>query len=159
VPTYRGQPATPVSDLHGIDLGGAPREARLLGSDRWHLLLFLSSGCDGCRPFLLAAADPVGAGLTTDEVVTVVTRDPEREDRDELAVHLGPGADVVMSSAAWADYRVFGPPFFVLVDGPGRRVATEGVAWAIGQVADHVLAAREGRATVEVPHLRPSPES
>jgi hypothetical protein len=33
---------------------------------------------------------------------------------------------VVMSSAAWTDYRVPGSPYFVLVDGPAGRVRGEG---------------------------------
>jgi hypothetical protein len=48
------------------------------------------------------------------------------------------GVPVVASDPVHSAYRVHGPPFFVLVDGPGCRVVTEGVAWGASQVADHV---------------------
>ena len=49
---------------------------------------------------------------------------------------------VVMATAAWSAYRVQGPPFFVLVDGTADQVVTEGVAWGVSQIAEHVRSAR-----------------
>ncbi|HEX3946964.1 MAG TPA: hypothetical protein VHW47_04630, partial [Acidimicrobiales bacterium] len=143
VPTYRDRPATPVNDLAGVDLAGAPIDIRVLDTGHWTLLVFLSSGCDGCRELWTALADPAGSGLTTDETVVAVTHDPAHEDLPAVrrlappATAPAPGR-VVMSSRAWSAYRVQGPPFFVLVDGAADRVVTEGVAWGVAQVAEHV---------------------
>lgn len=142
IPTYRDRPATPASDLSGVDLSGAPVDLAVLGTRTWTLLLFLSSDCHGCRDMWEALADPVGAGLTTDEGVVAVTHDPAHEDPTALRALVLPSAPVVMSDAAWTAYRVQGPPFFVLVDGTADRVVTEGVAWGVAQVGDHLRAAR-----------------
>jgi hypothetical protein len=149
VPTYRDRPATLAADVSGVGLGGEPVGVRVTGTGRWTLLVFLSTGCRGCLQIWEAVADPVGSGLATDEKVVVVTRDPGEEDLGSLR-SLAPGeVPVVMSSAAWTAYRVQGPPFFALVDGReagagDRRVATEGVAWGVTQIADHVRRARSG---------------
>jgi hypothetical protein len=151
VPTYRDQPSTLAVDVSGVSLGGEPVEVPVLHTGRWTLLVFLSSSCHGCHQIWEVMADPVGSGLVTDELVVAVTRDPEHEDIGALR-SLAPGTvPVVMSSAAWADYRVQGPPFFALVDGSDAvggddgavvRVATEGVAWGVSQIADDVRRAR-----------------
>jgi hypothetical protein len=44
-----------------------------------------------------------------------------------------PGTEVVMSSEAYADYRVGGPPFLVVI--ASGEVRTEGVAWGIEETA------------------------
>ncbi len=54
----------------------------------------------------------------------------------------GTGGGEPAEAAAWLAYRVQGPPFFVLVDGSADRVVTEGVAWGVSQIAEHVRAAR-----------------
>ena len=152
VPTYRDHPATASRDLVGVDLDGRWVEVAVVGRGHWTLLVFLSSDCTGCVPIWEALADPVGSGLATDEAVVAVTRDPGVDDPASLRALAPPNAVVVMSSVAWADYRVQGPPFFALVDGPGGgRVATEGVAWAVEQIAADVGRARRrglaGRST------------
>jgi hypothetical protein len=82
-----------------------------------------------------------------------VVRGPERQDPDALRTLVPPGATVIASSAAWDDYAVFGPPFFVLVDGRTNSVVTEGVAFGVEQVVDHVVKARRGETGPEVPRL------
>ncbi len=149
IPTYRDRPATPASDLAGVDLDGRAVDVRVLGTGRWTLLVFLSSHCDGCRPLWDALADPTGSGLATDERVVAITHGPDGEDVAALRA-LAPARTtggeaspaVVMATAAWSAYRVQGPPFFVLVDGGGGRVVTEGVAWGVSQIAEHVCLAR-----------------
>jgi len=163
VPTYRDRPATLAEDVSGVGVGGEPVEVAVLGTGRWTLLIFLSTGCQGCLPIWEALADPVRGGLVTDELAVVITRDPDQEDVEELR-SLAPGeVPLVMSSTTWAAYRVQGPPFFALVDGRsiatdvegrsgvtdgdtaggvGVRVATEGVAWAVAQIADDVRRAK-----------------
>lgn len=163
MPTYRDQPATVAVDVVGVDVGGRPHRVPVLETGRWTLLIFLATTCDGCQPLWDALGDPVACGLATDELVVTITRDPGEE--DPLAVRrLAPAvATIVMSTATWSAYRVQGPPFFALVDGsPGAvaadggstrpgvlvpvRVATEGVAWSVGQVAADVRRARARRA-------------
>jgi hypothetical protein len=96
--------------------------------------------------------------------VVVVTRGPEQEDASTVArlaasasavaappVSLAdPGAhgsghgaaEVVMSSQAYLDYGVGGPPFYALT--LGREVRTEGVAWGVAETAEAVLRALAG---------------
>jgi hypothetical protein len=132
-------------DVEGVDLEGRRVQVAVVGSGQWTLLVFLSAGCHGCLPIWEALADPVGSGLATDEVVVAVTRDPEIDDPASLRPLVPAGTHVVMSSTAWAAYRVQGPPFFALVDGragAGPTVATEGVAWAVEQIGADVSRAR-----------------
>ena len=88
--------------------------------------------------------------------VVVVTRGPEHEDAamvarlaavwSGLASPSDPGghgaAEVVMSSQAYLDYGVGGPPFYALT--LGREVRTEGVAWGVSETAASVLRALAG---------------
>lgn len=132
------RPAGPVADLTGCGPSGEPVRVGFGRGAPRTLLLFLSTDCDGCRPFWSAATGPPAAlGLRAEDRVVVVTRDPGREDPSAVA-RSAPGATVVMSSAAWDDLRVSGPPFYALVGPDGREVATEGVAWAVEQVAGEV---------------------
>lgn len=148
IPTFRDQPATVASDVAGVSLAGDPMSVEVRASKGWTLLLFLSSDCHGCRPMWEALTDPASLGLSTDEVVVAVTREPPSEDVVALKALVPEGATCIMSTSAWDAYRVHGPPFFVLVAGCGTadpataRVATEGVAWAIEQIGAEVSRAR-----------------
>ncbi|MGP8059029.1 MAG: TlpA family protein disulfide reductase [Acidimicrobiales bacterium] len=155
VPTYRGRPATSAADVSGVDLEGSPRTVSVVGSGRWTLLLFLSSGCDGCLELWRALGDPGRKGLCTDEEVVVVTRDLTDEDVAQLRALAPPSVRPLASGRAWRAYRVQGPPFFVLVDGTTDRVVTEGVAWAPAQVGEHLRRAREGTGGPDVVRLAP----
>lgn len=144
VPTYRGHPSPSAADLEGVDLHGSPTRIRVVGTGRWTLLLFLSGSCRGCREIWRALGDLRHAGLSTDELVVAVTRDLDDEDPEELLGLSTPSVPTLASSAAWRAYGVQGPPFFSLVDGTSNVVVTEGVAWGVGQVGDHVQRARRG---------------
>lgn len=144
VPTTVGPPSTPAVDLVGVDPAGAPLTVPVATGSAPVLLVFLSSGCDGCRPFWPAAADPASLGVAEGERVVVVARDPGAEDVAALRRLVVPGSTAVCCSAAWSAYRVQGPPFFALVDPGVGRVVTEGVAWAVPQVAAEVGRARAG---------------
>jgi hypothetical protein len=143
IPTYRGVPPTQPHDVVGFDESGRPRRIDVVGTRRWTMLLFLSSHCDGCRPFWSAPRAFWDAAVGGDVEVSIVTKGPEHEDRGTLPAG---AADIglVMSTPAWTDYRVSGPPFFVLVDGANERVATEGVAWGLEATADFARRARRG---------------
>ena len=155
IPTFRDAPATKASDVTGVDLSGRPSGATVVGVDHWTLLLFLSSGCEGCREIWgeLAGSDR-WPGID-DVRAVVVTRDPASEDTAELRRLAVPGLGLIMSDAAYAAYRVYGPPFFVLVDGSRSLVVTEGVAWGASRVAEDVARATARAGGPEVP--RPAP--
>jgi len=145
IPTYLDAPITPVANLRGVDLEREPVRVEVVGSGHWTLLVFLSADCTGCLPIWEALADPAGSGLAKNEVVVAVTRDPGTDDPEVLRSLVPTGATVVMSDDAWSAYRVQGAPFFALIDGRAdapSTVATEGVAWAVEQIAADVARAR-----------------
>jgi hypothetical protein len=108
----------------------------------WTLLLFLSSTCDGCQEIWDSVADPDRSTIPSDLTTVVVTR--SATERPEAVARLCGTAKVVMSDEAWPDYGVHSGPFFVLVDGRQKIVATEGVAWAVEQITAAVGTARAG---------------
>jgi hypothetical protein len=92
------------------------------------LLVFLTTHCDGCDAFWAGLREP-----PSDIDVLVVTRGPGATDAGEVEI-LASGlseadVQVVMSDAAWSDYRVTGYPFLVLVDPGTRRILGESVAF------------------------------
>jgi hypothetical protein len=141
IPTYRDHPATAPADIEGVrpdDPLGPHTTIDILGAAAPVLLLFLSAACLGCRDLwegLPALRRELPAGLP----VVVVTRGPGEEDAAAIAALAPAGTEVVMSSPAYAHYRVAGPPFLVVVD--AREVRTEGVAWGIAETAGTVRAA------------------
>ena len=112
------------------------------------LLAFLSSGCSVCGSFW----ERSGERRLPDGVQTVVvTHGPERESPSRLRSLAPAGVPVVMSSAAWSDYRVPGSPYFVLVQGDirgeGSATSWEGlVSLVSGAIADEGLSAAPARA-------------
>jgi hypothetical protein len=164
IPTYRDHPATTGCDIEGVDPAGARRSVEIVALGEPLFLLFLSSSCQGCRD-LWEGMDELRHALGPRVRVVVVTRGPEQEDA-ALVARLsaatasgargsGPGsgnesgdgssleaAEVVMSSQAYLDYRVGGPPFYALT--LGREVRTEGVAWGVSETAASVLRALAG---------------
>ena len=98
------------------------------------LLLFLSAGCLGCLDLWEGLAE-LQAGLGGAAHVAVVTKSPGDEDAAAVealrrAADVS-GVQVVMSTPAYRDYRVAGPPFLAVA--AGDAVLTEGVAWGIEQ--------------------------
>ena len=166
IPTYRDHPATTGCDIEGVDPAGARRSIGIVDSGEPVFLLFLSSSCEGCRD-LWEGIDELRHALGPRVRVVVVTRGPEQEDAatvarlsaaswlassTDLGAHGsahgsgdGPGhraAEVVMSSQAYLDYGVGGPPFYALT--LGREVRTEGVAWGVSETAASALRALAG---------------
>ena len=135
IPTYSGHPSTTPHDVAGVDPAGATCSVDILGSAAPVLLLFLSAGCTGCHD-LWDGLDQLQAGLGERCRLAVVTKGPGDEDPARIGALAGAASDrlgvpVVMSTAAYRDYRVSGPPFLVLTD--LAEVRTEGVAWGIGE--------------------------
>jgi len=78
----------------------------------------------------------------------VVTRSPGEESPEAVAVLAGDapathGIDLVMSSDAFVDYRVGGPPFLSVAAADGVR--TESVAWGLEQTLQTALGSLRDR--------------
>ena len=141
IPTYRDHPATSPVDIEGVDLGGAPAHVTVVGQAEPVLLLFLSAGCLGCQD-LWEGTEELRRNIPEGVGVVIVAKGPDQEDAGAIAALAPPGTRTVMSSQAYRDYRVGGPPFFALVT--GREVLTEGVAWGVEETARATRKALEG---------------
>lgn len=135
IPTYTDHPATTPHDITGVRPDGAPCRIVVVEAAAPILLLFLSADCLGCRD-LWAGLPALHDGLAGAARLAVITRSPGEESPDAV-VALAAGApdaldlDLVMSTTAYRDYRVGGPPFLTLA--AADRVVTESVAWGVEQ--------------------------
>lgn len=135
-------PDWPAADLHGVRPDGSPVSLVLAGLDRPVLLVFLAVDCDGCESFWRGLA---GGSLPEGVVPVAVTRGPATVDRTRVAARAtGFGGTVVMSDRAWADHRVTGYPFLVLVDPSTRRILAEAVGFGWDDVASVLRSALAG---------------
>ena len=83
------------------------------------LLAFLTSGCTSCAPLWAGLHEARDLSSLAQRVV-VITHDAMRESPTRLErLTSSAGPEVIMASAAWADYAVPGSPHFVLTDGAG----------------------------------------
>ncbi len=130
IPTYRDHPATSPVDVEGVDPSGAPVRIEVLGSAEPVLLLFLSAACLGCRDLWDGTAE-LHSSLPVGVRIVLVTRGAKEEDAGAIAGLAPAGCATVMSSQAYRDYRVGGPPFLAVAW--GDEVRTEGVAWGIAE--------------------------
>jgi hypothetical protein len=114
------------------------------------LLAFLTSGCSTCAGFWQSLGEP---RLPTGIQTVIVAHGPERESPAKLAGLAPDSVPVVMSTRAWADYRVPGSPYFVLVDGTirGEGVATtwQAVSSLVADAVHDERAAMGGNARAE----------
>jgi hypothetical protein len=135
-------PDWPAGDLHGVRPDGSPVSLVLAGLDRPLLLVFLAVDCDGCESFWRGLAE---GSLPEGVVPVAVTRGPATVDPARVAARAtGFRGTVVMSDGAWADHRVTGYPFLVLVDPAGRRILAEAVGLGWDDVAAVVRAGLGG---------------
>ena len=135
IPTYTDHPASTPHDVAGVDPAGTACAVDVIGAAKPALLLFLSAGCMGCRDLWEGLGD-LQAGLGDRCRLAVVTKSPGDEDPGIIAALAGAahqelGIPVVMTTQGYADYRVGGPPFMVVVD--ATAVRTEGVAWGLDE--------------------------
>jgi hypothetical protein len=132
IPTYTDHPATTPHDVTGVDPRGVVSSVDVLGAAAPVLLLFLSAACMGCQDLWEGLAD-LRAGLGAHCLLAVVTKSPGEEDPERIAALAGAapelGIPLVMSTPAYRNYGVGGPPFLVVVD--AAAVRTEGVAWGL----------------------------
>ncbi len=147
IPTYTGHPTTTPHDIVGVAPDGIPCRIDVVEAAAPALLLFLSAACLGCRD-LWEGLRALGAGLAGAARLVVVTRDPGQgpsEESPEAITALAgdapvvDGIDLVMSSEAFRDYRVGGPPFLTVAASDGVR--TESVAWGLEQTLQTALKA------------------
>ncbi len=151
------QPPWPALDLEGVSPEGAPIRISLGASGGKVLLAFLATRCDGCETFWsgLGPSGPLGE-MESVQVVVVTKASPAVDPVEVagLAGELGP-VPVVMDDVAWADYRVGGYPFFVLVDSATRKVLRESVAFGMDDVLALLGAGAAGRAEPDASGLEP----
>jgi hypothetical protein len=145
----------PAPDIVGEDLEARSLAVRIGTFDGPVLLCFLHVHCDGCEAFWRGLADDPPLAYPTSVAAVVVTKGPGVVDRAEVALAAGgdgsaasAGAGrvpVVMSNAAWVDYRVTGYPFFILVDPVPGTVIGEAVGFGWSDVGAMVRVALEAR--------------
>jgi hypothetical protein len=138
IPTYRDHPATVPHDIDGVAPDGSPRIISIPAAADPFLLLFLSSSCQGCLD-LWEGTEILRAALPDRLRLVILTRGPDREDAGALLELAVPGTEVIMSSQAYEDYGVGGPPFLVVVS--EGVVKTEGVAWGVEETTRATLVA------------------
>lgn len=122
-------------DVSGEGLTGEVVAIRTVGVAHDTVLVFLSSGCAGCAGFWEQLADDRGAAAMGGRRIVVVTKSAQEESVSLLAQLCPRGLDLVMSSAAWADYAVPGSPYVVVVSGRTGRVVGEGSGTSLSQVS------------------------
>jgi hypothetical protein len=140
IPTYTDRPATTPHDVVGVTPDGSECRIAVVEAAAPILLLFLSAACLGCRD-MWEGLHELHAGLAGAARLVVVTRSPGEESPEEITALAGDaplteGIDLVMSTQAYRDYRVGGPPFLSLA--AADRVRTESVAWGVEQTLDTV---------------------
>jgi len=144
IPTFSDHPTTTPHDVVGVTPEGSSCRIDVVEAAAPVLLLFLSAACLGCRD-LWEGLHELHGGLGGAARLVVVTRSPGEENPDAIAALAGDapsteGIDLVMSSEAYRDYRVGGPPFLTVASAGGVR--TESVAWGVEQTlqaAQHAL--------------------
>ena len=134
--TDPGRPAWAAAhDIVGQGLSGEVVSVRTVGVAHDSVIVFLSSGCSGCTTFWEQLADRRGLAAVGDSRVVVVTKSAEDESPSVLRELCPPDVDLVMSSAAWADYDVPGSPYVIVADGGTGRVKGEGSGTSLTQIS------------------------
>jgi hypothetical protein len=133
VPRPRGV-TKPGFDVAGTTPTGDAVQIGVVGAGESTVLAFLSSGCQTCaefwRAFATGAVAVPGGGR-----LVIVTKGPDEESPASIQSLAPPAATTVMSTAAWADYRVRVVPYFVYVHGPSGEVVGEGAAGSWAQIS------------------------
>lgn len=140
------------SDLAGVTPFGDAVVVGLANADSSALLLFLSTGCEKCTRFLESIA--AGAHRSLGSRVLVVTRSPDQESVGVLRGWQERGVEIVMSSAAWDDFRTPGAPYVVFCN--HGHIAGEGTAGSWGQI-ESLVAQAQSDIDAATETERPSP--
>lgn len=126
----------PAVDVTGELADGGAASIAVVGSDRFTLLAFLSSGCNTCAAFWEEFRTNHDLALPgTDTRLVIVTKGRDAESPARVAALAPTHHQTVMSSQAWDDYSVPVSPYFIMVDGTTGRVVGEGAATSWTQVS------------------------
>jgi hypothetical protein len=138
-PLGAGTPRS-ASDISGVDPLGHPANLRITDFTQPVLLAFLHIHCDGCQEFWRGFRDDSKPELPSSMSAVVLTKGPGSVSADEVrqAASRVTRVPVIMGDEAWADYRVTGYPFFVLVDPASGTVAGETVGFGWSDVISMV---------------------
>jgi len=129
-------------ELMGMTLTGDAVKVMLGPSSPPTLLAFLTSGCGACESLwhdLRGGARP--PGLAASLRVIALTKDSTHESPSRLRELAGEQVELIMSSEAWADYRIPAAPYFVYVE--AGEVRGEGSANGWRQIASLLRDASE----------------
>jgi hypothetical protein len=139
-PPVGGGEVTSAGPINGTTLQGDSVTLSFGPGSPVTLIAFLTSGCTSCAPLWAGLHEARDLGALAQRVM-VVTHDPTRESPTRLERLAPGGTEVIMSSAAWADYAVPGSPHFVLTDGAGG-ILGRGSALSWSQLETMVADAR-----------------
>jgi hypothetical protein len=130
------------ADIVGEDLAAGPVTVRIGDFGGLVLLCFLHVHCDGCDGFWGGLGDRPPVEYPDTVSLVVVTKGPDSVDRAEVVAAAATAGDVpvVMSDAAWSDYRVTGYPFFALVDATHGTIVGETVGFGWSDVRSMIEA-------------------
>jgi hypothetical protein len=117
-PPVGGDEVTSAGPISGTTLAGDAVTLSFGPGSPVTLIAFLTSGCASCAPLWAGLHERRNLGSLAQRL-TVVTHDATRESPTRLERLAPAGTEVIMSSAAWADYAVPASPHFVLTDGGG----------------------------------------
>lgn len=120
----------------GVSTAGDGVVVPLVDVERNTLLAFLTSTCTSCQGLWSELARGTGDVVPSELRLLVVTKGPEHESPTAIEEVAPAGCDVVMSSAAWSDFRIPGSPYFVLVERTTGSVLGEGTALSWPRVLD-----------------------
>ncbi len=127
------------TDITGRTLQGGTLAISMTNSKGLALVAFLSGGCSTCRDFWDSFRDPGKRVLPGSPRIVIVTRDESTESPGILR-SLAPGdVQLVMSNAAWEEYRVPGAPYFVMVDCATGKKLGEGTTKSWSQLRDLIV--------------------
>ncbi len=136
IPRPSGDEGFPAArDIDGATLTEGAVHLRVADVPHDTLLAFLSSTCLTCGSFWETFADPTSYHLPDGTRLVVVTKSANEESPSALAKVAPGGVDLVLSSEAWAHYRVPGSPYFVSIEGATGKVRGEGTGLSWEQVA------------------------
>ena len=156
IPLHRDQLNRVAPAINGTNLRGGETHFPSGRATGQSLLLFLSLTCTGCLDLFAALECPEQfAGSETEVVVILRSLEVDEKERIRAVLH---GTQCLVSPSAWSDYRVSGPPFYVLVDHDQSKIITEGVAWGVASISEGITAARHGDHSHEIKHLDSFPD-
>lgn len=122
-------------DIEGATLTEGSVHLRVVGVEHDTLLAFLSSTCLTCSAFWETFGSSKDFNLPEGTRLIIVAKGPHEESPGALSRVAPTGIDLVMSSDAWAHYKVPGSPYFVSIEGRSGRVRGEGTGLDWTQVA------------------------